>query len=81
MASFVNMREAPELEWRGFFSSIEHLHANSHVAYCFFFSSFSLFSKGWQGRLREVFTLATCPECLREVFTQGSFISLFSFSL
>jgi hypothetical protein len=46
----------------------------------FFFFFFSLFfSKGWQGRLREVFTLATCPECLREVFTQGSFISLFFF--
>jgi len=53
MASFVNMREAPELEWRGFFSSIEHLHANSHVAYCFF-SLLSLFfqkdGRGASGR-------------------------------
>jgi hypothetical protein len=54
MASFVNMREAPELEWRGFFSSIEHLHASSHVAYCFFFSFFSFFfqkdGRGASGR-------------------------------
>ena len=79
MASFVNMREAPELEWRGFFSSIEHLHASSHVAYCFFF--FFFFQKDGRGASGRFSPLPPALSASERFSLRDLLFLFFSFSL